>query len=172
MIPEKLRVFGKLSKLHAFEGEAFLISEWEFSKNDIKTEWVFLKIDGLPVPFFISSFRLRSDTCATIKLEDIDSDKKMLPYIGMDIFVEDIRKKRIPRKKTEVEGYQVIDKISGPIGIAKTVLNYNNNFLLQVFRNNLEILIPVNENIITDIDDRRKTISASLPEGFLDLYPD
>jgi 16S rRNA processing protein RimM len=170
MIPEKLRVLGKLSKLHAFEGEAVLISEWEFSKNDTKTEWVFLKIDGPPVPFFISSFRLRSETSAILKFEDINSEKQMLPYIGMEVFIEDKRKNRVPRKKSEVEGYQVTDTNKGLVGIAKTVLNYNQNFLLQVFRNDQEILIPVNESIIIDIDDRKKNITARLPEGFLDLY--
>jgi 16S rRNA processing protein RimM len=94
----------------------------------------------------------------------------MLPFIGLEVFVEDKRKNRIPRKKSEVEGYQVIDTLKGLIGTAKTVLNYNQNFLLQVFRNDQEILIPVDESIILGIDDRNKTISTQLPEGFLDLY--
>ena len=170
MAPENLRLLGKLSKLHAFEGEAILIAEWSFSKKDSKTEWVFIIIDGLPVPFFISSFRIRSDNSAIIKLNDVNGDKEMQPLIGLEVFVDDKKKKAINRKDSDVDGYLVIDKNLGLIGQAKTVLNYKQNFLLQVFRDGNEILIPVNETIILGINDSEKTIETHLPEGFMEIY--
>lgn len=173
MNSENFRLLGKLVKLHGYEGEALLISENVFSKKDTKTEWVFILIDGLPVPFFISAFRSRSEDSAIIKIEDINSDTDMQPYVGMDLFIEERKSRRIQKQdgNNDVDGYVVIDKTLGTIGIAKTVLNFNKNFLLQVFKDKEEILIPVNENIIKDIDDKRRTISTELPEGFIDLLP-
>ena len=61
------RRIGHLSKLHGFEGEAVMVADSLFPKNIDKTEWVFLKIDGLPVPFFVSNIHVRSETVAIIK---------------------------------------------------------------------------------------------------------
>jgi 16S rRNA processing protein RimM len=172
MFAENLRLIGKLSKLHGFEGEAMLITDISFPKKIEKTEWVFLIIDGLPVPFFVLRFSIRNESLAIIKLEDITSVEKMEKYLGRDVFIEETRKKSTRKLKPDksIEGYKVIDKTRGEIGIANDIINYNNNYLLQVFNNNTEILIPVNDEIIIEINDHNKTILVDSPEGLLDLY--
>ena len=172
MLSENYRSIGKFTKLHGYNGEVILCSEGIFQKKIEKTEWVFLYLDGLPVPFFVSSFYLRTDTTAIIKLEDIDSSDEMQKYVGLEVNIIDLaptsRKKR-KSNSLEVEGYKVLDKTYGEIGVAKTVINYSKNFLLQVFKGETEILIPVQEEIILDIDDKSKTIHVNIPEGLLDI---
>jgi 16S rRNA processing protein RimM len=173
MLVENLRPIGKLVRLQGFEGEAVLINEEVFFKKIDKTEWVFLIIEGLPVPFFVLSFQIRSESMAILKLEDVNSPRKMEAFLGFQVFVEETRKRIQARKISshlEVSGYSVIDSTHGKIGIAKAVINYSDNFLLQLFQGDVEILIPVNEEIIGEIDDTSKTIYVNTPQGLLDLY--
>jgi len=171
MLSENYRSIGKFTKLHGYNGEVILYSDGIFQKKIEKTEWVFLYLDGLPVPFFVSSFLLRTDTSAIIKLEDIDTSEEMQKYIGFEVNIIDTSGTRKKRKGNglEVKGYKVIDSSHGEIGIAETVINYSENFLLQVFKGENEILIPIQEEIILDIDDKSKTILVNIPEGLLDI---
>lgn len=171
MNAEKLRHIGKIVKLHGFEGNALIIFDEAYLKKISKTEWVFLSIDGLPVPFFIIKFDLRSDTSAIIKLSDIDTSEEMEKLLGCEVSIIESGRARKTNNlsQTDIADYSVIDEKAGEIGKATTVLNFNDNLVIQVFKGDREILIPVAEEIILNIDDTQKIISVSLPDGLIDL---
>jgi 16S rRNA processing protein RimM len=171
MIAEKLRHIGKIVKLHGFEGDALIIFDEAFSKKITKAEWVFLIINGLPVPFFISKLDIRLDSTAIIKLSDIDSSEDIKKLIGCEVAIIETGRGRQSNNisQTDIAGYRVIDENAGEIGNATSVLNFNNNIVLQVFKCNKEILIPIAEEIILNIDDSKQIISVSLPEGLIEL---
>jgi 16S rRNA processing protein RimM len=106
-----------------------------------------------------------------VKLADVNTSKEVQKLIGLEVLIEipDKGKKSKPISRPNIDGYIVTDPKIGKIGIAKTVLNFQENYLLQVFDNNREILIPVNEFNIGEINDTKKTIQVSLPEGLLEL---
>ena len=171
MVAENCQPIGKLTKLHGYEGEALLVANEDFPKKFEKTEWIFLFIVGLPVPFFISSIKMRTETSAIIKLADINSSEKMKELIGLTVFVKTTKKDKKTKQfqQFQIKGYSVVDANDGNIGIANTVLNYQENYLLQVFNNDHEILIPVNEFNIVEIDDNKRTVQVNLPEGLMEL---
>jgi 16S rRNA processing protein RimM len=172
MIAEKLRLIGKIAKLHGFEGEALIIFEEAYLKKITKTEWLFLIIDGLPVPFFVSKIDQRSDTSIIVKFADIDSAKAMQPFIGCEIAITD-KGQKVSKGKysySDISGYRTIDENRIEIGIVRNVINYNENYVLQIFKGDKEILIPVAEEIIISIDDKKKLIILKIPEGLLELY--
>ena len=171
MVADNCLSIGKLTKLHGYEGEAVLIATDELPKKFEKTEWLFFIIEGLPVPFFISNIKLRNNSTAIIKLADINSSEEMKELIGLDVLIETSRKSKKSKQNSPVniENYIVFDSKHGKIGIAKTVLNFQENYLLQVFNDNREILIPVNDFNIGKIDDAKKTIYVDLPDGLLEL---
>jgi 16S rRNA processing protein RimM len=171
MFAENHRHIGKIAKLHGFEGEAILLSGSVFPKKIEKTEWVFLLIDGLPVPFFISSIFLRSDSSAIIKFADINTAEEMEEFIGFDVLIEETNKRK---SKTfsyfeDIKGFTVIDNKHGSIGIVKSVINYKDNYLLKVIKVNREILIPYNDSLIIKINSKSKTLLIDMPEGLLEL---
>lgn len=173
MIAEKLRLIGKIAKLHGFEGDALIYFDETYLKKISKAEWVFLTIDGLPVPFFISKLDLRSDSTAIIRLTDIDSAEDMEKLLGCEFAIIETGKGRKSSNLSQanISGYSVIDENAGEIGKAASVLNFNDNMVLQVIKGNKEILVPVAEEIIINVDDSKKIISVCLPEGLLELNP-
>jgi 16S rRNA processing protein RimM len=171
MPSENHRHIGKLAKLHGIGGEVLILSDSIFPKKIEKTEWVFLSIDGLPVPFFISSFELRSESSAVVKFADINSAEEMQEFIGFDVLIEEKRtkKSRAFSFSEDIAGFNVVDCKNQSIGKVKSVLNYQENCLLQVFSGNREILVPYNENTVIKTDKLSGIIVINIPDGLLEL---
>jgi 16S rRNA processing protein RimM len=169
---DNYRLIGRLAKLHGIEGEALLISSDIFPKKIDKTEQVFLIIDELPVPFFISIFRLRSDNSAILKFTDINTAEEMEEFIGVEVAIEDKRKRKTLsfNPGDELKGFQVFDENRKLLGIVESLLNFQDNYLVQVYHDKKEILIPFNENTVISIDNQNKSILMQIPDGLLNLY--
>ena len=43
-------------------------------------------------------------------------------------------------------------------------------FLAKVMKDKKEILIPLNDNFILNIDEKKKLVEVQLPDGFLEIF--
>ncbi len=173
MLAENLFHIGKLAKLHGVNGEVLLIADNIFPKKISSTEWVFLLIDGLPVPFYISHLEASDEKSAIIKFADIETAGEMEEYVGVEVMIEKSDKSKPlknPPISGNVQGYQVIDLHYGNIGYAGTLFNYSGNNVLQILMGEKELLIPLNETTIVKIDKKSKIISVNCPDGLINLY--
>ena len=69
----------------------------------------------------------------------------------------------------EIIGFKVIDSVQGPIGIITGVNDTSSQVLLEVEHNDKQILIPLVDELIQQLDKQKKQIYLSIPEGLLDL---
>lgn len=165
------QLIGALVKLHGFKGNYVLVSESAISEKIKKWESVFLEIEGLLVPFFISYISITSETSAIIGFEDIDSPEIAQEFVSSNVY--QLSKLVGTRKKDTVTdhltGYTVIDKNVGVIGTIDQILDYNQNLLLSLKKGKQEILIPVHEEIIVNVNHKKKEITIDAPEGLLDI---
>jgi 16S rRNA processing protein RimM len=172
MITANCQRIGKIAKLHSVKGEILLIADNSFDKNFEKTKQIFLLVDELPVPFFISNIRLKSEVSAIIKFDGIDSAEEIEEYVGVEVLIpkKKGRKSKAESYKTNnIKDYKVIDSKHGEIGVAKTILNFQGNYLIQVFKDKKEILIPISDDIVERIDDYEKCVYLSIPDGLIHL---
>lgn len=174
MITEKIKSSGKLIKVHGIKGELLLAANQELDDELFQTELVFLMIDGLPVPFFITDIVEKSNNTAIIKLEGYDSVNESSKLVGTELFTpirKNKRKSKLSFNENDLEGYTVIDSELGEIGIVNEVIDYKNNLVIQVFtQQNKEVLIPANNQVVSEIDDEKKIVHISAPEGLIQLY--
>ena len=70
----------------------------------------------------------------------------------------------------EVIGFTVMDEVHGDIGIIKAVNDSASQELFEMNKDGKELLIPINDDIITKVDRESKTIYVKTPEGLVDLY--
>ncbi|MBQ3896049.1 MAG: 16S rRNA processing protein RimM, partial [Paludibacteraceae bacterium] len=69
-----------------------------------------------------------------------------------------------------LKGYTVNDASHGRLGTVSEIDDQTANILLIVKKDNGdEIMIPVADEYIKEIDDDSKQITLQLPDGFLDL---
>ena len=161
---------GEIVKAHGFKGETVIKLSTGFD-NLKKTEHLFLEIEGLFVPFFFSykpkTFKKSS---LIVKFNNLDSDVEVKELIKCSVFTtsENI----IPEEGDifeTLEGYDVYDKQTF-IGKAGEYINIPSNPILTVISDtNPEILIPVNEQFILEINEQNRTIIFNLPEGLIDV---
>ncbi|MEM7379639.1 MAG: PRC-barrel domain-containing protein, partial [Bacteroidota bacterium] len=70
----------------------------------------------------------------------------------------------------EVIGFTLQDSVHGDIGVIKSVNDSASQALFEVEKDNKQLLIPINDDIITSVDRESKTIFVTTPEGLVDLY--
>ncbi len=65
---------------------------------------------------------------------------------------------------------KVTDQNYGDLGPISAVLEYPNQAVLQVFVDQKEVLIPISNEIIINVDREANKMTVKAPEGLLDVY--
>jgi len=163
---------GKIIRLHGYEGmvSAYLDTDEPGEYEVLKL--VFLKINNVPVPFFIQSISLLNNK-ALIQFEDVHTLEQAERLVQKEIYLPLSELPELTGKKFyyhEIKGFKVIDEQFGDIGNVKQVLEYPNQPLMQIMNEATEVLIPVSDEIIQKIDRKKKEIYIKAPEGLIDIY--
>ncbi len=170
---EDYYLIGILTKTHGISGELILKSDnLQFEKIN-KMESVFIEFDGIPVPFFISGISPRGNSSAIIKFDDINSEDQASEFVNCKVYSIDLicgEKNDIKYTAGSLKGYKVIDIKLGSLGIISEYLDFAHNPLFKIKKSKKEILLPVNEEFILEIDSENKIIKVQTPEGLIDIY--
>jgi 16S rRNA processing protein RimM len=163
-----LKKIGFISKLNGYKGELMLVTE----DDKVSAEkFLFMKMDGIPVPFFIEDIFEKSGNFV-VKLEDVNDEVFAQRFLNHDVFVE--RKGRTKNPKVvsahELIDYHIIDSTFGDLGPIVRVEDFPQQEIAICNLKNKEIMVPLNDEFIDDIDDEHKLVSVTLPEGLVDLY--
>jgi 16S rRNA processing protein RimM len=168
---DDLSPIGYIHKLHGVKGELMVLLT--VSLQSFEHDFLILEIDGIYIPFFIKSKLIKKDHSILLTFEGISSAEKSKQLIGKTVYLpKHTAQIAIAPPKSEIHqliGYTIIDRIKGEIGIIEAIEDTTENILFVISYKNTELLIPVVEEFIEKIDDRRKTIVTQLPVGLLDL---
>ena len=167
--------FGVITKPHGLNG---LLNAWldvDSPANYSNLEMVFVDMDNNLIPYFIKSIKILNNK-AIIDFQDVDTSEKASILLQKDLYLP---LEMLPKRTGnsfyfhEVKEFELFDELRGRIGIIKTVLDYPNQALFQVFTDKgTEVLIPINNEIVKKIDRKKKQIIVLSPEGLLDIYLD
>ena len=159
---------GQIRRTHGLRGEVtfgFTDDVWDRAES----EYLFLRVDGILVPFFIEEYRFRSDTTALVKFLDYDSADDVQFLVGCDVFFPHAL---TPEADEDGEyawryftGFKLYDEKAGLIGTIDCVDETTQNVLFRIG----QCLVPAAEAWVTDINHKERTIRMALPEGLLDL---
>jgi len=168
---ETLFPIGQLTKTHGIHGElVFDYTSDVFEREDIA--FFILEINGIFVPFFLNSARIKSSESALVKFDDVETDEQARILTGATVYLE--KKYLDVVDNTEIEldyfvGFRLVDENMGEIGMVDEVDQTTENALFIINKGDDELLIPVGDDYVTEIDHEAKILYLSLPEGLLDL---
>jgi len=161
---------GEIVKAHGYKGELVIKFFSNFYDLD-KTEPIFIEIDGTLVPFFFSnSPRSLKKLSVIAKFNTINSDQEVKGIMKCEVYSQkcDIDIKEEDVFET-IEGYDVFDN-KKLIGKAGKYLNIPSNPILTVIDvSKNEVLIPVNDKFLIEINKDNKFIIFNLPKGLVDV---
>ena len=163
---------GEVIKTHGLHGEVSISLDVDFPEDYKKLESVFLQREGKLVPFFVSTIQVNGDK-ALVQFEDIDSvdDAKLL--VKSKIFLPLTLLPKLPKGEFyfhDLIGCEVFEN-TNLIGVVKDVYEGANE-LMAVYSDNKEILIPLTDDVLKEVDIEGKKVDVVLPDGLLDLYSD
>lgn len=163
---------GNILKAHGIKGELRIKFDLELKASGKKPDAFFISHAGKPIPYFIEELD-GSGQHFLLKLESVNDRTKAEMLRNKELLVEreNVSKFFKPDVKN-FEGYTVIDKINGELGIIDQVNEMPNQFIASLIFKGKEILLPLNESTIAKVEKRKKIIHVVLPDGLLDIYQD
>lgn len=140
---------------------------------DFKKEPVFIYFDGLPVPFFISSFKTKGTNGALVKFDTINDFSHSEELVKKEVFVDATAVDPDSIEMDEDEamaafliGFKVKDQNNKAVGEISDYFNYPNNPCIEL---NGEHLVPFNEDLILKLDAKKRVITMTIPSGLLEF---
>jgi 16S rRNA processing protein RimM len=164
---------GFVQKPHGIHGELVIRFDEEYYETLEECPTLFLEIDNLLVPFFITEngLRFKSAEAVITNLEWIDSDKKAKELCGLSVFVncDDVIEFEDEMSPNALIGYKLFDETLGLIGEITEVNDFSGNVLISVVYQGNEAMVPLNEDLIVRLDEDLREIELRIPEGLFNL---
>lgn len=169
MFLHQLGVFGTLLKSHGFQGEMIASVVGIVPDEFELPEALFIAIDGIPVPFFPEQYEVISDNSIRIKFDTIRSKEESLRFYNCKLMAD--RKwvnRNFPKQRViDLPGYTVIDQEGNTRGKITEFNDIPGNPVITVNTGNTSLLLPVNDELIIDINEKFKVIVLKIPEGLI-----
>ena len=163
---------GKVLKPYRKSGAFLAIVEPIFFDDLDAVKAIFLKIDGLEVPFFLEEFELDVENCL-FKVEELESPEAVKPFNGTSIL---LRKEDISDQSkitdpglaaASLNGFTIYDLNSKLSFVIEEVREYPQQMMAVVLHNGNETLIPLAEALISEIVPEEMLIKMELPDGLI-----
>lgn len=176
----ELSEVGTVNKPHGHAGEMSVSLACELDPADIR--FLMMDVDGIFVPFMVTSSRPRGSEAWLITVEGIESDTEAAVYTGARLYALTDTLRRLTADSQDADGdedgYVGADSLIGysveddgrTLGVISDIDTSTLNALFVVTApDGGTLLVPVADEFITDIDDERRVLFMSLPAGLADL---
>ena len=164
---------GKVTRKFSFKGELIVFLDTDTPSHYYGLKKVFLKFDNSYIPYFISKISKYKNNSVRVKFEDVKNESEAMELINYEVFLPIEELPKLEGKKFyyhEVIGFMVIDINHGKIGEITYINDQTPQHLFVVKGSGKEILIPINDDFILDLDRINKIVNLKIPEGLLKIY--
>lgn len=156
---------------HGLKGEVTISLNADAPADWDSLESVFIEVKGKLIPYFLENISVRGDK-AFVKFEDVSTPEAAAALKGSSLFLPKTSRPKLARRDfyhDEIIDFEVIDQELGLLGTVLTIETAGPNRFIVLSHKTKEVMIPVNGPFIKSINRTKKTVSVSLPEGFLDI---
>ncbi|HNP99724.1 MAG TPA: hypothetical protein PKK99_11760 [Bacteroidia bacterium] len=166
----KLTPVGFISKVHGYKGQVILALEHCAPSAIQKAAFLFIEMDGLPVPFPVQEFTEKGDDIL-LKLELIDSDTEAKKIVRQTVFAEKLHiREDVELDWPDLVGFIATDQSFGLLGMIEEVEELPMQWIAHCHVNGKELLFPLNEQVLVEINEEKKELLLNLPEGLIQVY--
>ena len=164
---------GKIVSKFSYKGEVLVKIDTDEPGLYENMESVFVSLRNNLVPFFIEKCVLHKSTLLRIRFEEVSNEDDADKIMGSELYLPLEFLPKLSGNKFyfhEIIGFSMEDSVHGNIGCIQSVNDTTSQALFEVKKEGKELLIPINDQIITKVDRENKTIFVTTPEGLVDLY--
>ena len=166
---------GRIVKKYSFKGEVLAKLDTDQPELYENLDAIFLSYRNTLVPYFIESSQLHKSDLLRLKFEDVETEEEADALLKSELYLPLELLPKLEGNKFyyhEVIGFKIQDIEFGEVGIITAINDSTAQALFEIDRDGLEILIPMNDEFIKDVNRKTKTITVQTPPGLIDLYLD
>lgn len=163
---------GKIVATHGLQGALVMThivgqSDW-LKKDDV----LFLELNkGSYIPYFVTQARAANNEEYIVNVEDLDTVEAAKKLVGRQVYVkEDILSAHATDSPLLWIGFNMVDRQKGSLGPIEDVMQTGSQWLAKLTCEGKEVLVPLIEQMILDVNIRNKYVRVDLPEGLLEVY--
>ena len=163
---------GKIVATHGLTGSLILThvvgkSTWLKKDHILHVEMQ----KGSYIPYFVSQCKASNDKEYIINVEDVDKVESAKKLVTRQVYVDESILIGYAKESPLLWiGFSVIDKNNGILGDIDDVSQTGFQWLARVNYNGTEVLVPLIDQMIENVDIKARTINVNLPEGLLEVY--
>ena len=123
------------------------------------------------LPWFIQGTRVKGDEEIFVKLEGLDTKEAARRVVQKEVWVTEKDFAQFAGKSAPIAmvGFRLIDG-SVDLGEILEVIEQPHQVLCRIDLEGKEALIPLNEQTLRGVDQRKREVRVELPDGLLDVY--
>ncbi|MEE2801256.1 MULTISPECIES: ribosome maturation factor RimM [Nonlabens] len=164
---------GTIVNKFSFKGEILVKLDTDEPDLFLEMESVFVEVGKNLIPFFIERSQLHKSALLRIKFEDVDDEPTADSLLQKDLYLPLTALPPLTGNKFyyhEIIGFTIVDSNYGEVGIVDGVNDTTSQALFEIKQGEKEILIPVHDEFILNVDRDNKQILVETPPGLIELY--
>ncbi len=163
---------GKVTKKHGFKGNVIIHLDTDEPELYHTLESVFIEQNGKLIPFFLEFSQTYQGDKLLVKFEDIEGDE-VDSLINRSLYLPLTTLPKLEGTSFyyhEIIGFTIYDQTNTEIGIIKAVNDSAAQAYFEVDVDGKEILIPMIDQWILEVDRENRAILVEIPDGLLEIY--
>lgn len=163
---------GKITKVVGLKGELSVYLDTDEPEKYHQLESVFLTQGEELIPFFIESLKVKGRSQLVVKFRDIEA-ADAASYVDEELYLPLSMLPPLTGNRFyyhEIRNFSVEVDTYGYLGSCVDVIEYPHQALFQIDAGGKEVLVPIVDDFIREVDREHRKIVLSLPEGLLDIY--
>jgi 16S rRNA processing protein RimM len=173
MRKEECFYLGKIAKKFSFKGEVLIYLDTDEPELYENMESIFVEYNKNLVPFFIENSSFHKNDFLRVKFEDVDNEAEADAILNHEVYLPLSMLPKLEGNKFyfhEVIGFEIEDKRIGIFGKIVSINDTSAQPLFEVINGNVEILVPMIDQFLVQIDRENKKVIMDLPEGLVEMY--
>lgn len=173
MLVQDCFYLGAIVGKYSFKGEILLKLDSNDPEIIKQLKTLFIDMETGLVPYFIKDLKLHKSHLLRLKLDGIDTEQgadsllKKSVYLPLELLPPLVGNTFYYH---EIIGFKVLDQKCF-LGTVKGFQDNSGQDLLIVQRQNKkDVLIPVHDDFIHNVNRKHEELNVQLPNGFLDLF--
>jgi 16S rRNA processing protein RimM len=164
---------GRIVRKHSFKGEVVLKLDTDEPELYREMESVFVNIGNNMIPFFIKDSLLQKGNQLRVNFENIQSEADADALLKSGVYLPLSMLPKLTGKQFyfhEIIGFAAEDVAYGAIGTVTGVNDSTAQPLFEIEKEGMQILVPMIDDFIINIDREMEKILLKTPAGLLDMY--
>ncbi len=149
-----------------------MLIEDRFKNYIAEGTYVFFDLNGSKVPYMVTN--VEEEAHFLISLEDVINKKESDLLAGQELWIplSTVKSRHLLSPKNmndKWSEYTLHDNVSGEDYNVLRTEEYPQQLMAVILIGNREMLVPLSDQLITEISKEQKTIFINIPEGLFDL---